>query len=92
MMKNKRVEAVKEALRQPNTFPGCYPKAFLVHDGCLCSNCVRENIKGVYNDTRMNRGCWNVTVDVLWEGEYNCVNCDAEIESAYGPVNAAFEE
>jgi hypothetical protein len=86
MSKNKRVEQVKEALRQPYTFPGCYPKAFVVHDGLLCPKCVRQNIRAVFNDTRMNVGPWNITVDVIWEGEAYCVDCSTEIETAYGPL------
>jgi len=84
-MKNKRVENIKEALRQPYTWPGAYPKAFLVHDGVLCSECVRRDFKVIVNDTRMNVGPWNVRVDVLWEGVFDCVECSKPIETAYGP-------
>jgi hypothetical protein len=86
-MKDKRVEAIKEALRQPYTWPGAYPKTFVAHDGCLCAGCVRGNFRAVINDTRMNAGPWNLRVDVLWEGEAWCVDCGEEIESAYGTKN-----
>jgi hypothetical protein len=92
MMKNKRTEAVKEALRQPYTFPGSYPKAFVAHDGLLCAKCVQENIRAVFNDTRMNVGSWNVTVDVIWEGTAFCADCSAEIETAYGPTQRELTE
>lgn len=84
--KNKRCENVKEALRQPNTWPGMYPKSFIAHDGPICPKCVRSNFRAVANDCRTG-GPWNVTVDVLWEGTFNCVECDADIETAYGPVD-----
>ena len=85
-MKNTRTEAVKEALRQPYTWPGAYPKAFATYDGLLCPKCVRQNIRAVFNDTRMNVGPWNVFVDVVWEGEASCADCADEIETAYGPT------
>jgi hypothetical protein len=85
-MKNKRVEAVKEALRFPHTFPGFYPKAFVSYDGCLCDKCVRSNFRAVVNDTRDNRGPWNLKVDVLWEGQSFCADCGVEMETAYGSV------
>ena len=86
MKRNKRVEQVKQALRQPSTFPGMYPLAFITHDGAMCPTCVRNNFRGVVNDTRQNRGCYNVTIDVIWEGEIQCVECEAGIPTAYGPV------
>lgn len=85
MTKNKRVEAVKQALRQPYTWPGSYPLSFATYDGLLCPKCVRQNIRAVFADTRMNVGPWNLTVDVVWEGEAWCADCSAEIETAYGP-------
>ena len=83
----KRINEVKEAVRQPYTFPGAgaYPKAFIAHDGCICSNCIRHNLRGVFNDIKTNAGPWNVLVDVVWEGEHYCVVCNKPIETAYGP-------
>jgi hypothetical protein len=83
-MKNKRTEAVKEALRQPYTWPGAYPKTFVVEDGCLCQYCIRENFRDVVRDTKSNRGPYNVIVDVLWEGEVFCADCSRQLETAYG--------
>jgi hypothetical protein len=83
-MKNKRTEAVKEALRQPYTFPGAYPKTFVSYDGCLCQYCIRENFRAVVRDTTDNVGPWNVTVDVLWEGDVFCADCGRQLETAYG--------
>lgn len=91
MMKNVKIQAVKEAIRQPFTFPGCYPKTFLSYDGCLCHKCVKDNFRAVVNDTRDNRGAWNLTVDVLWEGVAYCADCGTEIESAYGSVEEEVE-
>ena len=83
-MRNKRVEAVKEALRQPYTWPGSYPKTFVSYDGCLCAKCVRGNFRAVVADTRMNVGPWNLKVDILWEGQSFCADCGIELETAYG--------
>lgn len=90
-MKNKRLESVKETLRHPYTWPGHYPKTFFTHDGCLCHPCARVNFRVVCADTKLNAGPWNLTVDVLWEGEEQCVECGTEIESAYGPVTHGYE-
>lgn len=89
MKKNKRVEAVKEALRHPHTFPGCYPNTFVSYDGYLCHKCVGSNFRAVVNDTRDNRGAWNLLVDVVWEGEAWCADCGTDIETAYGPDEAS---
>lgn len=84
-MKNQRTEAVKAALRNPYTWPGAYPKTFVSYDGCLCHKCVRSSFRAVVNDTRDNRGAWNLRVDVLWERKAWCADCGSEIETAYGP-------
>lgn len=84
MKKNKRVEDIKEALRKPYAWPGGYPKTFVSYDGCLCAGCVRGNFRAVVNDTKMKAGPWNLTVDILWEGEAFCADCGEEIEPAYG--------
>jgi hypothetical protein len=86
MKKHKRLESIKQALRQPWTFPGGYPLSFHSYDGPLCHQCVKGNFRAVVNDTRMNCGGWNVTVDVIWEGEAWCADCGDEIETAYGPL------
>jgi len=91
MKKNKRTEAVKEALRQPYTWPGAYPKTFVAHDGLLCPKCIRNNFRAVVEDTRANRGAWNVFVDVVWEGTAFCADCSDEIETAYGPCEDEVE-
>jgi len=91
MKKNIRVEAVKEALRNPYTFPGAYPLTFVAYDGRLCGKCVRSNFRAVVNDTRDNKGPWNLHVDVLWEGVAYCNDCGTEIESAYGSVEEEVE-
>lgn len=84
MMRNERVQAIKEALRQPYTWPGAYPKAFVSYDGCLCLKCVRSNFRAVLVDTKMKTGPWNLEVDVLWEGKVFCTDCGNELETAYG--------
>jgi hypothetical protein len=80
----KRRQAVKEAIRQPYTWPGSYPKTFVSYDGCICRSCVTNNLRAIFRDTTDNVGGWNVRVDVLWEGPAYCANCGTELESAYG--------
>mgnify|MGYP006297493415 CR=1 FL=1 len=81
-----RVNAVKEALRQPLTWPGAYPKTFIAYDGPLCHECVRADFKAVLQDTRANVGPWNLRVDVLWEGDHFCNDCGTQLETAYGEL------
>jgi len=85
LSKKTRIEKIKDALRKPYTWPGCYPISFIADDGPICPKCVRSNFKAVINDCRTG-GPWKLTVEVLWEGTYNCTDCEAEIETAYGPI------
>ena len=85
---NKRIQEIKDALRKPYTMPGLYPKVFVAHDGCICHDCIRDNLRVVFNDVKINAGPWNVVVDVLWEGDHYCVVCSLPLESAYGYPNA----
>ena len=59
------------------TFPGGYPLAYLdVHAEVLCATCAQ---------TSVSEGGGPVTSFVHWEGPaITCVECGAEIESAYG--------
>lgn len=79
-----RRNAIKEALRNPYTWPGGYEKRFSAYDGFLCADCVRKNLRAVFEDTTMNAGGWNLSVEVYWEGPVHFCDCGAEIESAYG--------
>ena len=85
-MKNIHVELVKQAVREPFTHPGMYPKHFVTQAGLLCSECVQANFRHVVRDTRECRGAWNIQITVLWEGEFECIECGTGIESAYGCV------
>ena len=86
------LQKVKEALRHPYTFPGCYPIQMWAYDGCICHKCVRANFRSVVADTKSGFGGWDIRgVDVLWEGPEHCAQCGDEIESAYGDVEEAFE-
>lgn len=81
----KRINEVKGAIRNPYTWPGAYPLAFVAHDGCICRKCVTNNFRAVLSDIKSNAGGWNVAVDVLWEGEHYCADCGDQLETAYGP-------
>jgi len=83
--KQETMKQVKQALRQPYAWPGGYPLQMATYDGCICHKCVRKNFRAVAVDTRAGYGGWAIqSVDILWEGEHACVECGAEIETAYG--------
>jgi hypothetical protein len=80
-----RRNRIKDALRNPYTWPGGYEKRFSAYDAFICADCVKKNLMAVFRDTTQNAGGWNLTVDVYWEGPtHYCGECEAEIESAYG--------
>lgn len=80
-----RRNAIKEALRQPYTFPGGYTKRFSAYDAYICADCVRKNLRAVFQDTTDNVGGWNLSVDIFWEGPMHfCGQCETEIHSEYG--------
>lgn len=86
------LQKVKDALRNPYTFPGCYPIQMWTYDGCICHKCVRSNFRAIVMDTKSGFGGWDIrAVDVLWEGTEYCVECGKQIESAYGGVEEAVE-
>ena len=80
----KAINKVKDALRQPYAWPGGYPIQFFSYDGCICHKCVRANFRAVVADTKMGTGPWNVVPEILWEPFGACVECNEELESAYG--------
>ncbi len=71
-------------------WPGGYPLFYLCSDGgILCPKCVNAEIDNIDDSTRRKlRDGWQLTAcDVHWEGEaLTCDHCNAEIDSAYGPV------
>ncbi len=79
-------------------WPGGYPIIYVFLDGgCMCPKCANDNIEEIDAAIREgNRphssGCggWALShQDIHWEGEPEiCDHCGAEIESAYGPVDA----
>ena len=64
-------------------WPGGYPLFYMTKKGAvLCPKCANMNCDSDILDPVTG-------ADVHWEGEpISCEGCDAEIESAYGPVNA----
>jgi hypothetical protein len=87
-MKHMRVEKLKEAIRTPYTFPGCYQKALYLSDGeRMCLKCAKENFRSIVDSTKHNStDGWAVLgVDVYWEGPAEfCCHCNKEMESEYG--------
>ena len=63
-------------------WPGGYPLYYLTKDNCvLCAMCATASLN---DDIPSFRAC---AYGVHWEGEaMHCEDCNAEIESAYGPV------
>ncbi len=78
---------VKGFIRQPHCEG--YPLILLMQDGCsLCHSCAKENFKIILEDSRegWKTGWTAAGVEIFWEGEEFCANCNRTIESAYGPV------
>jgi hypothetical protein len=87
-MKTELMKQVKDAIRQPYAWPGGYPISIIMDDGgILCPKCARDNFRQVAHDTVVrgwSQTGWSVSaVDVLWEGDNYCDNCNAFM-SAYG--------
>lgn len=81
-----KLNEVKEAIRNPFTWPGGYPIYTLMSDGeLLCSDCARENYREIVGDTKNDlSGCWAVSGSmILWEGLEYCSHCYKKLETAY---------
>ena len=76
---------VKQAIRQPSTFPGCYPLSIIMSDGeKICPTCAEKNFKQIAHDTVKGwKGTgWDaLAVTVLWEGDHDCANCGCQLEA-----------
>lgn len=87
-MKNLKLVAVRDFIRQPYAWPGGYPKILLLSDGeTLCAACARKEYKQISRSTRHGeRDGWQAAgVDIHYEGEAECcAHCNAATESAYG--------
>ena len=76
----RNLSALKEAVRRPYAWPGCYPLSAITFDGAaLCMDCIRKNWRNVCHETLLKgwEGCgWGIYgVEVLWEGGNYCDNC-----------------
>jgi hypothetical protein len=82
------LRTVRAFIRQPVTFPGCYPLVLVCADGgTLCAKCARSEYRQISHETRHHlRGGWAALgVDVHWEGApIECDHCGNHTESAYG--------
>lgn len=86
---------VRAAIRSPYAWPGGYPVYVLLEDGeMLCPGCARGHYRYLSDAARrndFNDGWKPVGTNVLWEtggGPEHCGHCHAELESAYGNVDA----
>lgn len=80
-------EKVKKFVRQPHEMG--YPLLLVMIDGgCVCHKCAKENFKLILSDSRHGWATeWTAAeLDVFWEGEETCANCNNVIHSAYGPI------
>jgi hypothetical protein len=88
-LRNELLVQVREFIRQPLAWPGCYPKVLLMADGeVMCAVCAKANYRLISQATRSNdrRDSWCVAgVDLFLEGSpLSCAHCNKPIESAYG--------
>lgn len=89
MPRNELLVQVREFIRQPVTFPGCYPKVLIMADSeCLCAKCAKEHYRLISQATRANdrRDSWCAAgVDLHLEGQpLVCSHCNETTDSAYG--------
>lgn len=85
---NALTRELREALRNPCTFPGGYTKAIYLSDGeRICPECARKQYRQISRSTRQQaRDGWALLgIDIYWEGppEY-CVQCNKKLPSEYG--------
>lgn len=82
------IKEIKQVIRQPYTFPGCYPLYFVCNDGgTLCHQCARKEFRLIVDSTKKNlKDGWNIVeIGVNWEDrDLLCDHCGTHIESAYG--------
>lgn len=87
-MKNKAIEAVKRAIREPFAWPGGYPVYVVLSDGSLlCRECARAEFHQIVRETKTaNRdGGWRaIGAEILYEGAEHCGHCGEPLQSAYG--------
>ncbi len=83
-----------DVCREPlpaHAWPGGYPLYYLTRDcAVLCPDSVNAEIDLVSAARKDQDAQWDVVAtDVHWEGEaLTCDHCNAQIDSAYGPVDA----
>ena len=87
-MKHAKVEALKDAIRNPYAWPGGYQKALYLSDGeRMCLTCAKQHFRSIVDSTKHNfRDGWAVEgVGIYWEGPTDyCCHCNAELPSEYG--------
>lgn len=64
-------------------WPGGYPLYYITQDnGVLCAKCANDYMEGRDTEEQLKP----VAVEPNWENlNLYCENCNAQIESAYGP-------
>ena len=69
-------------------WPGGYPLAYFTQDvSILCPACATADIDAACSGDDARGDDLPMWVDILWEGPAeNCDSCNAEMITAYGPV------
>ena len=80
---------LKDSVRNPYTFPGCYPTCYILKDGAvLCPECARSEYNLIARATKHHDDdMWEVVgQEIVWEndGSFYCDHCNKIIESSYG--------
>lgn len=86
-MNRRTINELKNAIRNPYTWPGGYPVYIVMQDGeMLCHDCARKEYQLILESTRMeDRSGWQcIGAQILWEGEEFCGHCSKKLDSAYG--------
>ena len=76
---------VKEAIRSPYVFPGGYPLSVILTDSeAMCPACAKASFRQITHATLAgwgNTGWAAASVDVIWEGDFDCVLCGKALEA-----------
>jgi hypothetical protein len=71
----KPLDMIRYIVTYPFSFPGCYEHIAITSDGgLLCSNCVRDNYREIFYDTKHK---------ICLQWEVTAITIDAELEECY---------
>lgn len=77
-------QLAQSIIAEPYAFPGGYPKYAITDDGgALCRKCC-ESEQELIQFSYPKDGWYVVAIEINWEDDLYCDNCNGRIESAYG--------